>query len=323
MIVTVTESSDNCATPLIVPAAGPFPWSVTLNSEWHRGRPGSIPTAVGAAIRSSRSARCGSRSRRRRAATTRSRSAPPRARDSSPRTTARRAVRTTALPMCVANTLAQRQLRHRSMRSLELTAGVDYRFVVSSYYSNGFGPITVYDRSRHRRRRGHPLRITGHGPLAGGAKVVVTGAGFADGAIVRFGGVAATGVTVISPNLLTAIVPRTRQATSTSRCRPRTTRDVIERVHLRAPPPRRVRRYPSSSEGTCRRSERISAGRSVVARDRGTCLTRRFVLLTDPSARPPVPRLAAGSTASNTRMKFPPSTFSTSFASCRARAGAR
>src|SRR5262249_11469328 len=33
VIVNVTESSDNCATPLVVPAAGPFPWSVTLNSE--------------------------------------------------------------------------------------------------------------------------------------------------------------------------------------------------------------------------------------------------------------------------------------------------
>jgi hypothetical protein len=90
---------------------------------------------------------------------------------------------------------------------MALTAGIEYRFLVSSYYSNSFGPITVsIDRSD-----AVPAAIRSVSPatgtMAGGTKVILTGSGFSEGAVVRFGGVAATGVTFISQNLLTAIVP--------------------------------------------------------------------------------------------------------------------
>ena len=45
------------------------------------------------------------------------------------------------------------------------------------------------------------------GPAAGGTTVTITGTNFASPATVTFGGVAATGVQVVSPTQLTAISP--------------------------------------------------------------------------------------------------------------------
>jgi hypothetical protein len=207
VIVTVTESSDNCATPLVVPATGPFPWSVTLNSEVASRQSGIDPTSGGSCypfqpqrtmwlsftpaesasyvfslcssnvwgiISAQSGPACGPY---------------------------------TALPMCVAAPQLTGNCATDPSASLALTAGVEYRFVVSSYYSNSHGPITVsIDRSdavAAAIRSVSPATA----PIAGGTKVVLTGSGFSAGATVRFGGVAATGVTVISANILTAIVP--------------------------------------------------------------------------------------------------------------------
>jgi hypothetical protein len=206
-IVTVTESSDNCATPLVVPAAGPFPWSVTLNSEvasrqngidpnlggscypfqpqrtmWLSFTPAesasyvfSLCTSVASGFISAQAGpACGPY---------------------------------TAQPMCVATPQLTGNCGTDPSESLALTAGVEYRFLVSSYYSNSHGPITVsIDRSdavAAAIRSVSPAT----GTIAGGTKVVLTGSGFTPGATVRFGGVPATGVTFISANLVTAIVP--------------------------------------------------------------------------------------------------------------------
>lgn len=45
------------------------------------------------------------------------------------------------------------------------------------------------------------------GPSSGGTTVTLTGTGFASGATVRFGGTAATGVTVVSSTQITAVTP--------------------------------------------------------------------------------------------------------------------
>jgi hypothetical protein len=45
------------------------------------------------------------------------------------------------------------------------------------------------------------------GPATGGTPIAIVGAGFATGATVAFGGVAATSVTVLSPTLITAVTP--------------------------------------------------------------------------------------------------------------------
>ena len=207
VFVTVNEPSDNCATPLIVPAAGPFPWSVTLNSEVASRQSLSDPNSGGScypfqpqrtmwlAFTPAETASyvislCSSHVWGMISAQTGPACGP-----------------YTALPMCVSTPQLTGNCATDPSASLELTAGTEYRFVVSSYYSNSHGPITVsIDRSDAIAvavRSVSPAT----GPIAGGTKVVLTGSGFSAGAVVRFGGVEATGVTFISQNLLTAIVP--------------------------------------------------------------------------------------------------------------------
>ncbi len=205
--VTVTELSDNCATPLIVPAAGPFPWSVTLNSEVASRQSATDPASGGScypfqpqrtmwlSFTPSESGSyvfslCSSNVWGFISAYTGPACGP-----------------YTAQPLCVAAPQLTGNCNTDPSGSLELTAGVEYRFVVSSYYSNAFGPITVsIDRSD-----AVPAAIRfvspATAPIAGGTRVVLTGSGFSAESTVRFGGVAATGVTFISQNLLTAIVP--------------------------------------------------------------------------------------------------------------------
>jgi photosystem II stability/assembly factor-like uncharacterized protein len=208
VMVTVTESSDNCATPLVVPAAGPFPWSVTLNSEV-----GSTQT-TDPAIGNGRScygfglrrtmwlsftpevsgtyvfSLCTSRVAGFMTAYTGSACGP-----------------YAAEAMCFTNTNLSGDCGRDPMATLILTAGKEYRFLVGSYYSNSFGPITVTIQQGSEVSAAVRSVSPASGPVAGGTKVIVTGSGFTEGAKVRFGGIAATAVTVINPSLISATVP--------------------------------------------------------------------------------------------------------------------
>jgi IPT/TIG domain/PKD domain len=206
-IVTVLEPSNNCATPLVVPAAGPFPWSVTLNSEV-ASRQTSLDPSSGGSCYPFLPLR------------TMWLSFTPTVTDDYAFSLCASGVPgfisafdgpnctpTTALPMCVANTLLSGDCGTDPSSSMVLTAGVTYRFVVSSYYTDWHGPITV-TISRGFSVAGALRSVSpATSPVGGGAKVVLTGAGFAEGAIVRFDGIPASGVTVLSPNLITATVP--------------------------------------------------------------------------------------------------------------------
>jgi hypothetical protein len=204
--VTVTESSDQCSTPLVVPTAGPFPWSVTLDSDvattqaldpgtggscypFHLQR--SMWLSFTPAVTDSYTfSLCASRV----AGFIAAYSGPA----CGPRL---------PLNMCVANTELTGKCSEDPASSLALTAGTEYRFLVGSYYTNSFGPIAV---SIHRGTVA-PAVIRSvapaTGPTAGGTTVTLTGSGFAPGATVTFAGVAATGVTVLNPAVLTAIIP--------------------------------------------------------------------------------------------------------------------
>lgn len=248
-IVTVTESSDNCATPLVVPADGPFPWSVTLNSEVASRQSGIDPSSGGSCypfqpqrtmwlsftptvsgsyvfslctsnvagfISAYKGPACGPYA---------------------------------AQPMCVANTQLSGNCAIDPTASLTLTAGVEYRFVVSSYYSNSFGPITVSIDQGSVVTAAIRSVSPATSPIAGGAKVILTGSGFSEGAIVRFGGVAATGVTVVSANLLTAIVPAHAAGNVDVSVRIGSTTTTSSNAFTYAPPPplpnrRRASRHP-------------------------------------------------------------------------------
>lgn len=208
VMVTVTESSDNCATPLVVPADGPFPWSVTLNSEVastqvqdparDNGRScynfalrrtmwlSFTPKVSGTYVFSL----CASRVAGFVAAYTGSACGP-----------------YTAQNMCVANTNLSGDCRSDPTSSLQLIAGQPYRILVGSYYSNSFGPMTVTIHLGTDVAAALHSVSPASGPMAGGTAVILTGSGFTAGATVRFGGVPATAVTVINPNLISAIVP--------------------------------------------------------------------------------------------------------------------
>jgi hypothetical protein len=206
VMVTVAESSDHCATPLVVPAAGPFPWSATLNAEATTVQVGDpardngrscypftllrtmwmsfTPEVSGTYVFSL----CTSRVAAFVAAYTGNACGPyaPEA-------------------MCMTNTQLSGDCAKDPTTSFEMTAGREYRLLVGTYYNNQFGPITV----TIQRGTAVEAAVRSVSPASGlaGAKVVVTGSGFAEGAIVRFGGAAATGVTVISPTVITATVP--------------------------------------------------------------------------------------------------------------------
>jgi photosystem II stability/assembly factor-like uncharacterized protein len=208
VMVKVTESSDSCATPLVVPAAGPFPWSVTLNSEVGstdvtdpaigNGRScygfgllrtmwlSFTPEVSGAYVFSL----CTSRVAGFVAAYTGAACGP-----------------YIAEPMCVGNTNLSGDCAKDPTSAQTLIAGKEYRFLVGSYYNNSFGPMTVTIHRGTEVAAAVRSVSPASGTVAGGTKVILTGSGFTEGAKVRFGGVAATGVTVISPTVISATVP--------------------------------------------------------------------------------------------------------------------
>jgi PKD repeat protein len=205
--VNVTESSDDCATPLVVPAAGPFPWSVTLNAEVASAQTGFEPPTGGSCypFRPLRTmwlsftpevsgsyifSLCTSRVAGFIAAYSGPACGPH-----------------AALDMCLANTQLTGNCATDPTSSLDLTAGTQYRFFVSSYFSNSFGPITVTIQRGDSIPAALRSVSPATGPLAGGTRVLLTGSGFTDGATVNFGGVPATAVTVLSPTLISATVP--------------------------------------------------------------------------------------------------------------------
>lgn len=207
VLVNVFEASDDCATPVVVPAAGPFPWSITLNSEVASTQPTVEPSA-GRACYPFQLLRTLWLAFKPEVSGTYTFS-----------------LCTSRVPgfiagytgpacgvlapanLCMVNTELSGDCGEDPKSSAFLTAGIQYRFLVGTYYSNTFGPLTV---SIHRGAT-IPAAVRSVSPPAGfapgGTKVVVTGSGFTAGATVRFGGIPATDVTVINASVLTATVP--------------------------------------------------------------------------------------------------------------------
>ena len=109
---------------------------------------------------------------------------------------------------------ANADLTNDPSTTVTLTAGVSFYLELSNYYWNDIGTqsLTI------TRGSSAPSTIVNFagptvGSTAGGTLVTITGAGFVSGATVAFGGVAATGVTLATPNLITAIAPAHAAAT--------------------------------------------------------------------------------------------------------------
>ena len=206
VMVTVAEPGDNCATPVVVPADGPFPWSATFNAEVGSVQatdPGSdngracyrfsllrtmwlsfTPAVSGTYTFS----QCTSRVASFIAAYTGGACGP-----------------YVPEPMCMTNIGPTGDCTKDPTTSFEMIGGREYRLLVGTYFNNSFGPITVTIDLAPTIS----TAVRSVSPASGlvGTPVVITGSGFSEGAVVRFGGVAATGVTVINSTLISATVP--------------------------------------------------------------------------------------------------------------------
>ncbi len=212
--VDVKDAGDSCGTPIVIPSAGPFPWSVTVNTD-AASRQASDPSngvpcfAFGlqrtiwlsftpAVSGTYDFSFCGSKASAAMIGYTGAACGTYTASDFCYQNPS-----TSGLPI---DAIAADCATGRRT-SAALTAGTTVRFLVSNFYTGDFGPITL------TVSQGGVLSPTvsdvspGAGSAAGGTPVVITGSGFVDGATVTFGDSPATNVTVLTSNVLSAVAP--------------------------------------------------------------------------------------------------------------------
>jgi photosystem II stability/assembly factor-like uncharacterized protein len=202
--VTVREAGDDCASPVVIPAAGPFPWTIHVDSSTASVQMASDPSPVSAAcypyspqtslwfsftpavtgtyVLSS----CGS-------------------------TTSAAVVVYSGnacgpyvpVGLCDANTTPAAPCGMSS--SVTLTAGRTYRILLANYYYNDVGALALTVAQSPLS-----LAVTGiapaAGPGAGGTSVVISGMAF-DNPRVTIGGVAAASVTKLDAQTILATTP--------------------------------------------------------------------------------------------------------------------
>lgn len=205
--IAVTELGDDCASPIVVPSSGPFPWSITLNGESATRQTLSDPQIGGSCYQFTASrtfwfsftpaesgsysfSLCGSRVAAFVAGYSGASCGP-----------------YTALPMCTANTTLGTDCSKDPSSSMDLQAGTTYRFHAGTYFLNNYGDFTVTVNRGTASQTVIRSVAPATGPAGGGTSVTITGLGFASGSVVRFGGIAARQVTVISPTVITAVTP--------------------------------------------------------------------------------------------------------------------
>jgi hypothetical protein len=202
--VTVTESGNACSNPIIVPGDGPFPYTVTVNTEagttqssdpvapcypysvqssiWLSFTPatsgtydfsfcGSRPSAVMAGLTGGA---CGSY--------------------------------TPVHALCLRQTSDPADCAAGSTTAT-LTGGTTYRLMLSNYFYNDYGPIslTITRNADYTTIANTVSPISGSS--AGGTRIVITGRSFTDGVPVLVGGAPATNIQVLTPSVITAVTP--------------------------------------------------------------------------------------------------------------------
>jgi photosystem II stability/assembly factor-like uncharacterized protein len=203
--VTVIESGDACASPIVIPAAGPFPYTVTVNTLGSTLQ-GSDPVPVSSCYPfisqksiwlsftppvtgSYNFSLCGSAASAELAGFTGPSCGP------------------YSAAFCLARPSPGDNCATDTTTTTSLTGGVPYRIMLSNYFSNDFGEIslTITQAANFTPVVNTVSRAVG--PSSGGTNVVIHGSGFTGTPTVTFGGTAATNVSVLSAGTLTATAP--------------------------------------------------------------------------------------------------------------------
>jgi len=207
VVITIAESGDACAAPIVIPAAGPFPYSVTVNNEsatnegtdpvptctpLGTGTPGSIwfeftPPTTGSWEFST----CGALADTVVSVYTGNACGP----------------YTLVTSGCSDDSNSNSCGAQASLVTVSATAGQTLRIQATGFDAQSVGsfPLTV------RASGTSGPRVAGisvpQGPAPGGTPVLITGRGFAQGMTVEFGGVPATDVVIYGPTTLSATTP--------------------------------------------------------------------------------------------------------------------
>jgi IPT/TIG domain. len=219
----VTDAGDSCATPIVIPAAGPFPWTRTVNTESATKQSsdpatfttcpasGTQPLTFGtqpaiwlsftpATTGTYQFSFCGTRASALLIGYTGANCGP---------------YSTTGF--CLSNPPITGQSTDdpaidcassgSSKTSVTLTGGTTIRFMLSNFYSADFGPTTLTVTQGSSFSPIVTAVSPAIGSTAGGTVVTITGSGFNTGLSVQIGGTNATNVNVLSANLATAVTP--------------------------------------------------------------------------------------------------------------------
>ena len=205
--VTVTPAGDGCAAPVVIPAAGPFPHTVTIDTEvaavegtdpspvsvcypfgpqrgaWASFTPalsgtydfslcGTIPSATVTGFTGNS---CGPY---------------------------------TPIPgLCLTSLDTEHDCATAPKVSVLLAAGVPVRLMLTNYFFNDFGPVSLTVAQSSVLTPVLTSVAPAVGSTLGGTVVMLTGSGFASGATVRFDGVVSPSVTVADAATIIATTP--------------------------------------------------------------------------------------------------------------------
>jgi hypothetical protein len=213
--VMVADAGDSCTTPVVIPPAGPFPWTVTFNTESASKQASDPVTATPcfsfgtqptiwlnftpATSGTYDFSFCGTRASAVLVAYSGAACGP-----------------YVATGFCVSNPPNTSQNTEdpatpcgnsSSNASVTLTGGVTVRLMVMNLFSADFGPTTLTVTQGGALNPIVTSVSPAQGSTAGGTSITLSGSGFADGMSFRIGEADATQVVILSSNLATAVAP--------------------------------------------------------------------------------------------------------------------
>lgn len=213
--VFVVAPGDSCATPIEIPSSGPFPWTTTVNTETASKQPSDPASAAPCFTFSTQSSVwlsftpattgsyqfsfCGTRASGLLIGYTGSACGP-----------------YAPLGLCLSNPPNVNQntddpaidCANSSTATVTLNGGTTIRLMLLNLFNADFGRTTLTVTSGNALSPIVTSVSPAVGSTAGGTTITLTGSGFSTGLSVQIGGLEATNVSVVTPNLATAVAPR-------------------------------------------------------------------------------------------------------------------